>query len=268
MWLLLAAGGFAAAMVLFPTSPAGQRGGSAPAALPVVLAERNVAAVPSGQPLAREVSGPAQVIDGDTLDVAGVRVRLHGVDAPETAQGCLADGETWACGREATRALLRRIDGRPVTCEARDVDQYGRMVAVCRRDGQDVNAWLVAEGWALAYRRYSADYVDEEASARTAHRGMWRGEFVVPWDWRRGARLDSDGRTPAGHASPLAPPVAAATGPECRIKGNISHNGGRRIYHVPGDRDYERTRIDPGRGERWFCSEREAQAAGWRRAGR
>ena len=133
-------------------------------------------------------------------------------------------------------------------------------MAICWHGGRDVNAWLVGQGWALAYRRYSRAYVDEESSARMARRGMWRGEFVAPWDWRRGERLSSSHRE--------APKIAAATRGSCRIKGNISYNSGRRIYHMPGDRDYARTKISSARGERWFCSEAEAQAAGWHRAGR
>ena len=199
------------------------------------------------------VSGPARVVDGDTLVVRGTRVRLHGVDAPESKQTCIAGGQRWRCGREATRALVRRIGGRPVACEERDRDGYGRAVAVCRVGGKDVNAWMAAEGWAFAYRKYSQRYVAEEAAAKAAGRGIWRGEVVAPWDWRKGERL-----------SAAAP--AAGTG-ECRIKGNISRSG-TRIYHVPGGQFYARTRIDTSKGERWFCSEAEARAAGWRRATR
>ena len=209
---------------------------------------------------AADLSGRARVIDGDTIELGAARVRLHGVDAPESAQSCLAGGERWPCGRRATRALAGRIDGRTVACEQRDRDRYGRIVAVCREDGQDVNAWLVAQGWALAYRQYSRAYVDEESAARAARKGVWRGEIVAPWDWRRGERLQ-------GAARNARPSTGNAPG-RCNIKGNISHNSGRRIYHVPGDRDYARTRISPSRGERWFCSEAEARAAGWRRAGR
>ena len=99
------------------------------------------------------VSGRARVVDGDTLDVGAVRVRLHGVDAPESRQSCVAGGRRWACGERATRALAGRIGGRTVACEERDRDRYGRIVAVCRNARQDVNAWMVSQGWALAYPR-------------------------------------------------------------------------------------------------------------------
>ena len=200
-------------------------------------------------------SGQTRVIDGDTIDVGKTRVRLYGIDAPESGQSCIAGGVRWACGHRATRALAGRLRSWQVVCEERDQDRYGRIVAVCRQDGRDINAWLVAEGWALAYRRYSRAYVDEEQRAREARKGMWRGAFVAPWDWRRGKRLRGSART-------TRPPAK-----RCNIKGNISRNG-KLIYHVPGGRYYPQTRIDTSRGERWFCSEREARAAGWRRARR
>ena len=215
-----------------------------------------------------DVAGRARVIDGDTIEVGAVRIRLFGVDAPESAQRCLAGGRHWPCGEQATRALVRHIDSRSVACEERDQDRYGRIVAVCRYGGQDVNAWLVREGWAMAYRRYSSAYAGEEASAKVAKRGVWRGEFVPPWDWRRGDRLKSASRGDRVKATRDASRVAARDRGNCNIKGNISHNGGKRIYHMPGDRDYERTRISTSRGERYFCSEAEARAAGWRRARR
>ena len=210
-----------------------------------------------------DLSGRARVIDGDTIEVGTVRVRLHGVDAPESKQSCLAGGERWPCGQRATQALDRQIGGRTVACSERDRDRYGRIVAVCRHGGRDINAWLVGQGWALAYRRYSQAYVNEEASARAGRRGIWRGEFVPPWDWRAGVRLRSS-RQSTGRDTGLE--TGHGTG-RCRIKGNIGRDGAR-IYHVPGGRYYERTRISPSKGERWFCSEAEARAAGWRRSRR
>jgi hypothetical protein len=108
---------------------------------------------------------------------------------------------------------------------------------------------MVSQGLALAYRRYSADYVDEEAEAQAARRGFWAGEFIPPWKWRRGTRLAANDNAPE----------------QCRIKGNINAKG-ERIYHMPGGQWYDRTRIDPAQGERWFCSANDARAAGWRKA--
>ena len=105
-------------------------------------------------------------------------------------------------------------------------------MAVCRAGREDLGAWMVANGWALAYRQHSKAYVGEERAARKGRRGIWRGRFVAPWEWRRTQRKAAAGKRAAG----------------CRIKGNIGA-GGARIYHVPGGRSYERTRIQyrPGR---------------------
>ena len=209
--------------------------------------------------VAPELSGRARVVDGDTLELGAHRIRLHGVDAPESAQTCRIGATRWPCGERATRALSERIGGRTVACEEKDRDRYERIVAVCRLGAEDLNAWLVARGWALAYRRYSSDYVDEEAAASSAQRGIWRGDFVPPWDWRRGERLQNT-------AIQSAPDTRDGT-TNCRIKGNIGRDG-TRIYHVPGGEYYARTRINTAKGERWFCGESEARAAGWRRAKR
>ena len=206
-----------------------------------------------------DVSGPARVIDGDTIEVNGSRVRLHGIDAPESEQLCCAGGTAWQCGQHATRALTDRVDGRVVDCEERDLDRYGRIVALCRAGGSDLGAWLVAHGWALAYRRYSDAYVSDEASAEASRRGLWRGAFVEPWDWRAGERLLP---TCLGESRTEDPAPS-----DCRIKGNIARDG-ERIYHLPGGKYYGRTRIDPAKGERWFCAGAEARAAGWRRSRR
>lgn len=131
------------------------------------------------------LSGRASVIDGDTIEIHGRRIRLFGIDAPESRQLCEADGKPYRCGQHAALALADHIGQRTVRCEQRDIDRYGRFVAVCRVAGEDIGAWLVAEGWALAFRRYSTDYVDEEDAARTARAGIWRGTFELPWEWRR-----------------------------------------------------------------------------------
>lgn len=136
--------------------------------------------------VAADVSGVARVLDGDTMEVAGARIRLFGIDAPESAQRCTrSTGESWPCGREATAALRRLADGARVDCIARDRDAYGRLVAVCHKDGLDINGWMVSEGWAVAYRYFAADYVPQERSARAAARNIWGGDFQLPWNWRR-----------------------------------------------------------------------------------
>jgi endonuclease YncB( thermonuclease family) len=205
-----------------------------------------------GATAAGPITGQASVIDGDTVEIHGTRIRLHGIDAPESGQSCEARGKAWRCGQQAALALSDRIARRTVSCTAKDRDRYGRVVAVCRAGTEDLNGWMVAQGWALAYRQYSGDYVRQEASASAGKLGIWRGAFVPPWGWRRGKRLGAAEVSQAG---------------KCTLKGNISRSGAR-IYHVPGGYYYDRTRIDASKGERWFCSEAEAQAAGWHRSKR
>jgi endonuclease YncB( thermonuclease family) len=145
------------------------------------------AALPEG----RQITGIPSVIDGDTIEIHGQRIRLFGIDAPEGGQQCRRpDGTRWRCGQRAALALQDHIDRRPITCEQRDTDRYGRIVARCAVAGEDINAWLVANGWAVAYTRYSGDYVEQQIRARAERRGIWSGDFVIPSDWRRGARLD------------------------------------------------------------------------------
>ena len=138
---------------------------------------------------AETITGVASVTDGDTLEIRGTRIRLHGIDAPESSQHCVRpSGQDWRCGQLAALALSDRIGRRSVSCEERDIDRYGRTIAVCSQGGVDLNSWMVREGWAVAYRQYSQDYVREEAEARSAGRNIWSGSFVMPWDWRRGVR--------------------------------------------------------------------------------
>ena len=203
-------------------------------------------------PAVAGTSGSANVIDGDTIEIGDAKIRLYGIDAPESAQVCQADGKSYQCGTSATLALTRRIGGRSVSCEERDRDRYGRIVAVCHAGGEDLNGWLVSEGLAIAYRHYSTDYIGHEQAAREAGRGLWRGEFVEPWRWRKGKRM-------AGEKAADAAPGA------CLIKGNISRKG-KRIYHLPGGRSYAATKIDENKGERWFCSEKQAKGAGWQQS--
>jgi endonuclease YncB( thermonuclease family) len=131
-----------------------------------------------------DLAGPAKVIDGDTIVVAGERVRLHGIAAPELHQTCTAYGQSLACGRTSAEWLREHLNGRQVECVGHARDRYQRLLAVCYVGGEDQNERIVREGWALAYRRYSADYVQPEAEAKRAGAGIWRGEFTPPWEWR------------------------------------------------------------------------------------
>ncbi len=142
-----------------------------------------------GRGTGRDIIGAARVIDGDTIDVNGTRIRFHGIDAPEGRQSCRVDGRMQRCGQRATRALANKIAGRPVVCTPRGRDRYKRVIAVCYAGDENLNAWMVANGWAMAYLRYSYSYVPEELSARLSKHGIWQGDFIAPWDWRRGERL-------------------------------------------------------------------------------
>lgn len=132
-----------------------------------------------------EIIGVPSVIDADTLEIHGTHIRLHGVDAPETRQLCKLDGKPYRCGQKAALALDQLISSSSLHCKGDKTDRYKRLIAVCYLKDQDINAWLVENGWALAYRKYSTDYVAQEASAETNHRGIWRGEFEAPWDFRK-----------------------------------------------------------------------------------
>lgn len=200
--------------------------------------------------LAMEVTGRARAVDGDTLEIAGQKVRLFGIDAPELDQRCDRGGEVWACGRAAREALAGIVGRQRLDCRVQDVDRYGRSVAVCLAGGEDVGALMVRAGMAIAYRRYSGRYVNAEGAARADGLGLWTSTYVQPEQYRaegRGAE-----QVPAD---------------KCLIKGNIGRTG-KRIYHLPGQADYAATRINPRAGEQWFCSEAEARAAGFRRAQR
>lgn len=193
------------------------------------------------------VAGVAVVVDGDTLVIGETRVRLEGIDAPESAQTCQRRWfGSWACGAAATAHLARLIGDRPVSCAPRGYDKYGRTLATCFADGRDLNAMMVRQGYAWAFVRYSTTYVREEAQARAEALGIWQGEATPAWEFRAGRWAAAEGEAPSG----------------CAIKGNVTRNG--RIYHMPWSPWYGRIRMEPDKGKRWFCSEAEAIAAGWR----
>jgi endonuclease YncB( thermonuclease family) len=212
------------------------------------------------------ITGRAKVVDGDSLEIGADRIRLYGIDAPEGRQECRRNGKPWRCGDDAAAKLRSLVRGATLRCTPRDMDEYGRSVAVCRNGNVDVNAQMVRSGLALAYRRYSGDYVAEEDEARGAKRGLWASEFTPPWEWRRESREETAQKSPrvAEESGPVTPPRGPAAG--CRIKGNINARG-EKLYHTPDSPAYESTTIDERAGERWFCTEAEAQAAGWRKAG-
>ncbi|MEM7213061.1 MAG: thermonuclease family protein [Pseudomonadota bacterium] len=203
-------------------------------------------ACPSAQAEERLV-GTALLIDGDTIRIAEQGIRLNGIDTPEPAQRCLdAKGKSYRCGKRATDALNRLIRGRPVVCVGAERDDYDRLIAECAVGDVSLNRELVRMGWAVAYEEYTDRYLADALEAQKAARGIWRGSFQRPHDFRA-----------------LRWKVEAQVAPDgCPIKGNISNRG--KIYHTPWSQYYTKTKITLSRGERWFCDEAEAQRAGWR----
>ncbi|WP_299862167.1 thermonuclease family protein [uncultured Roseobacter sp.] len=207
--------------------------------------------LPGGVLAGNAFSGAVRVIDGDTVDVGDVRVRLHGIDAPETDQTCRTEqGQVWACGKWVTDQVTTLFGGRMAECTPVITDKYNRIVARCTVAGQDVGHELVSAGLAFAYRKYAQDYVFAEKGAAIRDIGLHASRVQNPSQFRQTRAV---GRIPPDRA--------------CPVKGNISSQGSR-IYHVPGQRDYERTGIRTERGERWFCSASAARLAGWRAAKR
>jgi endonuclease YncB( thermonuclease family) len=136
--------------------------------------------------VAADISGKARVVDGDTLYIGSTKIRLHGIDAPEMKQTCrTSKGKKQLCGQLAKHALQKLVKGHSVTCKGKTRDRYKRLIAVCTVGPFIINAEMVKRGWALAYRIYSKDYVDDEDDARNREVGMWQGEFMKPWEWRR-----------------------------------------------------------------------------------
>ena len=131
------------------------------------------------------VVGTSYVIDGDTIDISGTRIRLLAIDAPELEQACSdAQGRSWDCGSVAARELRNHVNEQDLKCESSRQDQYRRVLAICfMPDGSDVNAWMVRQGWAVAFRT-TKRYRPEQDEAAAAKRGLWAGAFAMPWEWR------------------------------------------------------------------------------------
>jgi endonuclease YncB( thermonuclease family) len=149
----------------------------------------------SGLPARADVSGSVCVTSGDVIMVNGKRwygkcsggteVRLFGIIAPDLSQICEGPGgQRWQCGRASAAMLLEAVKNEKVICEGKSADDEGRLLAVCRVRGDDLNRKMVRDGWALAYPHHSAKYVDDEKSAAQARKGLWQIPGTPVFEWR------------------------------------------------------------------------------------
>lgn len=139
------------------------------------------------------LNGKVKLSDGDSLQFGSKakRARLFGIDSPELAQKCKKNGENWKCGEAAKFALKNKIGNQKITCIGDEKDKYGRLIATCyllvaqQNTYQNLNAWMVKNGWAIAYRYYSKRYIQQEAFAKKKSLGIWQGTFEEPFKWRQ-----------------------------------------------------------------------------------
>ena len=197
-----------------------------------------------------------RIIDADTIEISGEKIRLSGIDAPELNQTCRDSSErVYKCGTEAKKklsGLVKSMLGYPIKCNFTGKDIYGRLIGECSVNNININSWLVRNGWAVAYRKYSEEYLDDEGFAQSNSLGIWQGSFIKPWRWRKGDRLGKK---------------VELKKKGCNIKGNISSSD-EKIYHTPNGQDYSRTKVSLQKGEKWFCSEKKALSEGWRKSKR
>lgn len=133
----------------------------------------------------KSIVGVPTVSDGDTIRIGSERIRLEGIDAPESLQLCQrANNSMWRCGADSTNALRSRIGGRSIRCEISSKDRYNRSLGICWLGETDLNQWMVASGWAAAYEKYSTRYKNDEHVARHTQKNIWSSQFEMPWDWR------------------------------------------------------------------------------------
>ena len=142
----------------------------------------------------KEISGNAKIIDGDTIKINSKKIRLYGIDAPELKQKCKKPYLTiifftftkdYPCGKISTQKLQKKINNKVITCKILDVDRYKRFIGECYKRNLNLNSWLVSNGYAVAYRKYSKKYISNEINAKNEKKGLWQGKFEMPWDFRR-----------------------------------------------------------------------------------
>jgi len=142
----------------------------------------------------KEISGNAQIVDGDTIKINSKKIRLYGIDAPEIKQMCkkpyltiifLTFTKDYPCGKISTEKLKKKINNKVITCKILGVDRYKRYIGECYKRNLNLNSWLVSNGYAVVYRKYSKKYVSYEINAKNQKLGMWQGKFEMPWEYRR-----------------------------------------------------------------------------------
>ncbi len=141
-----------------------------------------------------KISGFAKVVDGDTIKINSKKIRLHGIDAPEKKQKCkktyltisfMSFTKDYMCGELSTQKLIKKINKQKLNCNILDVDRYKRLIGECFKRNINLNSWMVSNGYAVAYRKYSKKYVSDEINAKNKKLGIWQGKFEMPWDYRR-----------------------------------------------------------------------------------
>jgi len=193
------------------------------------------------------IEGRGYALSGDTLRVSDTLVRLSAVEAPDREQRCARSGNRrWKCGEAAQEALARVLRGGTVKCQLRGNDEAGRSLATCYLKDKDIAAALVREGSVFSAGGLLSGYGSEEREAKAEKAGIWQGETERPANYR--AKLWDAAKRSAPD--------------ECPIKGQVS--SGEKRYLLPWSPNYDRVQIRTARGERWFCSEQEALAAGWK----
>jgi endonuclease YncB( thermonuclease family) len=224
---------------------------------------------PTAARVPAQFSGTPKILDGDTVQFDSVKLHMDGMDAPQIDQVCLDNsGARWKCGVAAREQLKSRAVGKPWLCKPTRKDAYGRLLAVCQIDGEDIAREMVEDGWALASTTGSKRYLADEKAARTAAAGLWAGAFVSPRDWRRRngrAKILGIVKPQAQNSGRLLRSAFGARPPsrDCAIKGNVNW-GGKCIFHKPGGRRYKRITMEARYGDRWFCTVNEAKASGCR----
>ena len=141
-----------------------------------------------------KISGFAKVVDGDTIKINSKKIRLYGIDAPEKKQKCkkiyltisfMSFTRDYKCGEVSTQKLIKKINKQILNCNILDVDRYKRLIGECFKRNINLNSWMVSNGYAVAYRKYSKKYVSDEINAKNNKLGIWQGKFEMPWDFRR-----------------------------------------------------------------------------------